>query len=133
MNIKTYIEQVARESLGVTASTVSSDRSAMSAIAIARTVAADFTRAGIPVTADLTDSYKKQIDMLVQRMHAKRTPLDERVVVPYTAKLGEHNPALAALKDPLTKEPLVDVVLAKGRHALFNPANRVVHPIPVTA
>ena len=105
----------------------------MSAVAVARTVLADFQRAGIPVTADLTDAYKKQIDVLVQRMHAKRTPLDERVVVPYTGKLGEHNKALETLKDPLTKEPLVDVVLAKGRHALFNPANRVVHPIPVTA
>lgn len=133
MNIQTYIENASRESFGVTASTIPGDRSKLSSVAVARTVTADFQRAGIPVTADLTDAYKKQIDMLVQRMHAKRTPMDERVVVPYTAKLGEHNPALATLKDPLTKEPLVDVVLAKGRHALFNPANRVVHPIPVAA
>ena len=104
---------------------------ARDAIIVARAVTADFERGGVNVNADLTEGYKAQIDKLVQKMQAKRTPLNERVLVPYTVKLGDHDKALDAMKDPDSKEPLLDVVLAKGRHALYNPATRVVHPIPL--
>lgn len=138
MTIQDYITQSAKTAAQnvATAGTGSFkiDRSkelASDAIVVARSVCADFTRAGVCVTADLTESYKKQIDNLVQKMQAKRTPLSERVIVPYGVKLGDHDKALEAMKDPDSKEPLLDVVLAKGRHALYNPTNRVVHPIPL--
>jgi len=95
-----------------------------------RGVLADMTRAGVTVTADLTDSYRSEIDRLVKKMHAKRTPLEERVPVPYTAKVGEHKRALAALKDPLNGEPLSVVVLTKNRRVLYNAGSGVVYPIP---
>lgn len=141
MTILEYIQKRTAEHVAqqATASTGGSfrigdkKRDSLDVRVVARAVASDFARAEINVNADLTDRYKKEIDKLVEKMHAKRTPLNERVVVPYNVKLGDHDKSLQALKDPDSGEPLLDVVLAKNRRALFNPATRVVHPIPVKA
>jgi hypothetical protein len=45
-------------------------------------------------------------------------------------KVGEYDKAILAGIDPQTGDKIPEVLLAKGRKALYNPETRVVYPIP---
>ena len=45
-------------------------------------------------------------------------------------KVGEYDKAILAGIDPQTGDKIPEVLLAKGRKALYNPETRVAYPIP---
>jgi hypothetical protein len=97
-----------------------------------RRILADVSRAGVCVTADSVENFKKHIDGLLAKMNMKRAPIEGRVPTPYVAELGAHDRKVMDGVDPIDGKKLEAVELPMGRKAMYNPFTRAVWPLPVT-
>jgi hypothetical protein len=102
-------------------------------LALRRRVIADMERAGISITADTTETYKKMIDQLLSKIKAKRTPVEQRKPVPYGSVIGEHDKKILDGVDPITNDKLYKVALVGKRVGMFNPKNNACWPLPTTS
>jgi hypothetical protein len=82
--------------------------------------------AEVKVTAKMSPGVVSIIKKMADRMR-KQGNVTRAVTEP---KVGEYDKAILAGIDPQTGDKIPEVLLAKGRRALYNPETRVVYPIP---